>query len=175
MRFLILIFSFLTFSAAAAKTFIVGVVDMQALYKEYPGTVRAQKKFDEFARERKRDLADSAEALQELQIELSSPKSVLSAQERKNKEKEFEEATQNYQNEENRFRNELAERNQEMMKKLTTRIKEIIVEMAKKYEIDLVMDRNDLVGVKVGMDMTTVVLRAFAELKPEETDLDSTP
>ncbi len=173
MRFLILLCFFLAASAATAKDFVVGVVDMQELYKQYPGTTKAQKKFDELAQEKRQDLADLESALRDLQGVLSDPKGALSSRERKQKEKEFEEANQNYQEEKNRIQNELQERNQEMMEKLTVRIKDVIIGIAKKYQIALVLNKNDVVGVKNGVDLTTEVLRTFAELKPEATDLDS--
>lgn len=173
MRFLIPLFFFWAASAAGARDFTVATVDMRTLFKEYPGTFRAQQKFDDMAQEKKQDLADSEEALSDLQKELSAPKNTFSSKERRRKEKEFEEETQDYENEKNRIQAELDERNQEMTRLLMGRIRDVVSGIAKKEGVDLVLDSNDAVVVKGRMDLTDEVLRSFAGMKPDQTDLNS--
>ena len=173
MRFLILICLFSAVSTAMAKDFTVATVDMQVLFKQYPGTYPAQKKLDDLTLEKKQDLADSEETLGDLQKELNAPKGALSRKERKRKEEEFEEEAEDYQNEKNRIENELEERNQEMTRLLMGRIRDMVAGIAKKEGVDLVLDSNDAVANPYSLDLTGEVLRAFAQLKPETADSDT--
>jgi outer membrane protein len=172
-RLPILFFSFLALSPVAAENFKVATVDMRTLFKEYPDTSRAQKKFEDLAREKERDLDDSNEALEDIRTQLAKSKNPLSRAERRRKEKELEEAIQDYEDEKNRIQNEMDERNQEMTRILTGRIREVVARIAKKEGWDLVLDSNDAVCAKFGTDLTGEVLRAFAESKPENKDFDS--
>ncbi len=172
MRFLIFVFCLLAFSTGNANDLKVATVDMQTLFKEYPGTAQAQKKYDDFAQEKKQDLADSEEALNYLQKELSEPKSPLSRKERGRKVEELNNETRDYQDEKNHVESELEERNREMTKLLMGRIKDVVAGVAKKEGVDLVLDSNDTVFTKNGRDLTDEILRAFAELKPDQTELD---
>ncbi len=173
MRFLILVCSFLVCSTVTAKNFTVATVDMKTLFKEYPGTYPAQKKFDDLSREKKQDLDELADALSHLQTELSQPKSTFSKKERSRKEKEFAQETKDYQNEMNHVQVELDDRNQEMTQMLMSRIKDVVADIAQKKGVDLVLDSNDAVAGKYSLDLTGEVLRAFSQLKPNADDLDS--
>jgi Skp family chaperone for outer membrane proteins len=79
MRFFTLLCCFLISSAAFAKDFKAATVDLQKLFKEYPGYDAAQKKFKDLAQKKQADLQESAQDLQELQNELKSSSSVFSA------------------------------------------------------------------------------------------------
>jgi Skp family chaperone for outer membrane proteins len=170
MRSWALIFSFLAASAVSAEGLKVATVDMKTLFKEYPGSLEAQKKFEAQAREKKEDLADSQQDLADLQDELNDPKSHLSWKERERKEKEFAEDSQDYQNEAKHIQLELDDQDKEMTRILMDQIKDIVAQTAKKEDVDLVLDSNDAVNLKDGLDLTEEVLRAFANLKPEPTE-----
>jgi outer membrane protein len=172
MRFLALIFCFLAFSTGNADDLTVATVDLQTLFKEYPGTSQAQQKYNDFAQVKKQDLADSEEDLNDLQKELSEPKSPLTRKERRRKVEELNEETRDYQDEKNRIERELEERNLEMTRLLMGRIKDVVAGIAKKDGVDLILDSNDAVFAKHERDLTDEVLRAFAELKPDQTELD---
>jgi outer membrane protein len=170
MRFGVLICCFLAVSAAIAGNLKMAMVDMKTLFKEYPGTLQAQKNFEARAREKKEDLADSQQDLADLQDELNDPKSSLSRKERERKEKEFAEKSQNYQNEAKHIQLELDDQDNEMTLMLMGQIKDIVAQVAKKEDLDLVLDSDDAVDVKNGLDLTGEVLRTFANLTPEPTD-----
>jgi outer membrane protein len=172
MRFGFLICCFLAVSAVTAGNLKVATVDMKTLFKEYPGTLQAQKNFETQAREKKEDLADSQQDLADLQDELNDPKSPLSRKEREQKEKEFADASQNYQNEANHIQVELDDQDKEMTRMLMGQIKDIVAQVAKKEDVDLVLDSDDAVNIKNGLDLTEEILRAFANLTPEPTDAD---
>ncbi len=173
MNFLACMICLWAVSAAVAKDLKVATVDMRTLVKEYPGTYQARKKFDEMAEEKRQDLADSEGILSELQKELDHPPKPLSKKERKRKEKELEAQTQDYLEESRLTQDELDKRNQEMTRLLTGQIKDVIAGIAQKEGVDLVLDSNDAVLGNRGRDLTDEALRAFAGLKPDQTDLDS--
>jgi Skp family chaperone for outer membrane proteins len=87
MRFLTLICFFLVASTVMAREFTVGTVDLQQLFKDYPGTKTAQKKFNEMADKKKQDLTDAAEEIRDLEKELKDSSSVLSKSEMKKNKK----------------------------------------------------------------------------------------
>jgi outer membrane protein len=173
MRFGAFICCFLAASAVSAEGLKVATVDIKTLFKEYPGTLEAQKKFETQAREKKEDLEDSQQDLADLQDELNDPKSPLSRKERERKEGEFAKESQDYQNEEKHIQLELDDQENEMTRMLMDQIKGIVAQVAKKEDIDLVLDSDDAVHIKDGLDLTEEVLRAFANLKPEPTDSDA--
>jgi outer membrane protein len=175
MRFGVLICCFSAASAATAGNLKVATVDMKTLFKEYPGTLQAQKNFETQAREKKEDLADSQQDLADLRDELNDPKSSLSRKEREQKEKEFADESQNYQNEANHIQVELDDQDKEMTRMLMGQIKDIVAQVAKKEDVDLVLDSDDAVNIKNGLDLTEEVLRAFTNLTPEPTDSGADP
>ncbi|HTC21796.1 MAG TPA: OmpH family outer membrane protein [bacterium] len=172
MRFWVLICWLLAASAVAAGNLRVATVDMKTLFKEYPGTPEAQKKFEAQAREKKEDLEDSQQDLADLQDELNDPKSPMSRKERERKESEFAKESQDYQNEEKHIQLELDDQEKEMTRMLMDQIKHIVAQVAKNEDIDLILDSDDAVHIKDGTNLTEEILRAFANLTPEPTDAD---
>ena len=85
MRFFTLICCFFVASVVMARDFTVGIVDLQQLFKEYPGTKKAQKKFNAMADKKKQDLTDAAEELRDLEKQLKDSGSVLSKKENETK------------------------------------------------------------------------------------------
>lgn len=171
--YLILSCLLLTVSTATARNLKVATVDTQVLFKQYPGTTKAQEEFDDFAREKKQDLADSEEILKELQEELKDPKSALSPKERRLKEDEFARETKDYQDQKNMIQAELDLRNQEMTKGIMEKIKVIVTKLAKQKGFDLVLDSNEAFYSSLSEDLTPDVLRAFSKLKMDDMDTGS--
>jgi outer membrane protein len=168
MRFIILSFCFMIASAGAAKELRIGTVDLQKLFKEYPGTKKAQKKFTAMAEKKKKDLEDSAEELRDLQTELKRSGSVLSDKLRKQKETELRQKDQNLAQLENQYRTDLAMKEAEMTQSILAELKSIVAETAKENGIDLVLDSEKTVYVKEGEDLTPAVLKKY-----KKTDADT--
>jgi outer membrane protein len=167
MRFLTLLFCFLAASSVMAKDFTIGVVDLQKLFKEYPGTATAQKKFNTFADAKKQDLLDAQKVLQDLQKELSSGK--LSDKVKKEKQDEFQQQYQDLEDQKNHAQTEIANREQEMTQTLLGQIKDIVAKVADSEGVDLVLDSNNVVDVKVSVDLTADVLKKFSTSKVSST------
>ena len=94
MRYFTLLFCFLMASSAMAGGFTTATVDMQRLFKFYPGTTSAQKKFDKLTQQKKQELIDSQKTIKDLQDQLSGDK--LSAKQKKAKQEELQQQMQDY-------------------------------------------------------------------------------
>jgi len=171
MRFLTLLCCFLAASTVMAKSFVIGTVDLQRLFKEYPGTAAAQKKFNAFADGKKKDLLDSQKVLQDLQTELSSGK--LSDKVKKEKQDEFQQQYQDLEDQKNHAQTEISNREQEMTQTLLGQIKDIVAKVADSEGVDLVLDSNNIVDVKTSVDLTADVLKKFSTTKTSSTASDT--
>lgn len=167
MRSIALLCCFLIASLASAKEMRIGTVDLQKLFKEYPGTKKAQKKFTAMAEKKKKDLQDSEEELQDLQKELKRSGSVLSEKLRKQKETEYQTKAQNLAQLENQYRTDLAMKENEMTQSILEELKAIVAEVAKENGVDLVLDSEKTVYLKDGEDLTSIVLKKY-----KKTDSD---
>jgi len=163
MRSLALITCFLAVSGARAEALRVATVDMSLLFKQYPGTAEAQKQLDDWAQEKKQDLAESQEDLMNLQEELKNPPKALSRKEKRSKQEELDRESQDYMEEKQRLQDELASRNQEMTEAIAEKIRVVVAEVAQKEGFNLVLDSADTCYARSGADLTEEVLRAFSK------------
>jgi Skp family chaperone for outer membrane proteins len=160
-------------SVAMADGFTMATVDMQKLFKAYPGTPAAQKKFDAYTQKQKAELEDSQKILVKLQKELDGS-TTLSDSDKQDKLKAFQDESQNFQDEKTRIQNDLAEKEQEMTQAIVGKIKDIVDTVAQKDKVDLVLDTTDTVNTKSGLDLTDEVLAAFKNVTVDSDDSTDT-
>lgn len=172
MRYLILLLCFMVSSAVMAGDFTMATVDMQKLFKAYPGTPVAQKKFDAYTQKQKAELEDSQKILVKLQNELQA--TTLSDSDKQDKLKAFQDESQNFQDEKTRITNDLTEKEQEMTQAIVGKIKDIVATVAQKDKVDLVLDDADTVNVKSALDLTDEVLAAFKNVTVDSGDSTDT-
>jgi outer membrane protein len=163
MRFLTLLCCFFVASVVMARDFTVGTVDLQQLFKEYPGTKKDQKKFNAMADKKKQDLTDAVEELRDLEKALKDSGSVLSKSEMKKKQDEYTTKARAFQEQENQIQTDLAAKEQEMTQNLLTQIKAIVAKVAEKDGIDLVLDADKTVYAKNATDLTPDVLKNYKD------------
>jgi Skp family chaperone for outer membrane proteins len=176
MRYLILLFYFLAVSAGIAGDFSTATVDMQKLFKAYPGTLPAQNKFDELTKSRKKELLASEKILEKLKEELTGPDAAsFTTAERDAKGKEYDDERQNLADMQTRIQNELAEKEQEMTQVIVSKIKVIVATIAKKHDLNLVMDTGDTISITNGLDLTDEVLADFKNVDPDAADSTGKP
>lgn len=168
MRFLVLLLCFGFVSPVLAKEFSVATVDLQKLFKQYPETKKAEDRLAAMAELKKKDLADSAQELQDLQKELDGSGSILSAKTKARKETEFKDKAQKYQTLKDQIQTELAMKENEMSQQILKEIKDLAAAEAKQRGIDLVLDTEKTVYVRDGVDLTDDILKSFGK-----TDADS--
>lgn len=169
MRFIVLLMCFCVSAVVEAREFTVATVDMQLLFKEYPGTAPAQKKYNAFVADKKKELSDDKDTLEEMQNQLTSKKIRLSNEQKKEKLAEFQAQAQDYESEKSDIETELADKEQDMTQTLVQQIDGIVAGVAQAQGIDLVLDSNDAVGIPNGKDLTQVILEKFSSLKPSSS------
>jgi len=160
MRFITLLCFLFATSAAMAKDFTVATVDLQKLFKAYPGTAKAQKKFDALAKDKKAELSSSETILTKLQKELKDSDD-LTEKQKTAKQKQFQDEAQTYQDLKTHLQNELSTKQQEMTQTVLDEIKVIVNKVAAKDGVDMVVQSSDVVYMKTDMDLTDEVLKSF--------------
>ena len=176
MRYLILLLCFLTAPAVMAEDFTAATVDMQKLFKEYPGTLPAQNKFVALTKSRKKDLMESEKVLERLKEELTGPGAAsLTTTEREAKGKEYDDERQNLEDMQTRMQNELAQKEQEMTQAIVGKIKTMVAAIAKKHDVNLVMDTRETESLQGGLDLTDEVLASFKTINIDTIDSTDKP
>ncbi len=148
----------------------VGTVDLQKLFKEYPGTVKAQKKFNAMAKKKAADLKEAQEDLKDFATELRSSDSVLSAKQKRQKQNELDAKQNTYLQQENQIKMELAAKENEMTQSILEELKAIVASMAKDKGVDLVLDSEKIVYLNGGIDLTDAILKSYKKSDSDSSD-----
>jgi outer membrane protein len=169
MRFITLLCCFLVASVLSAKDMKVGTVDLQKLFKEYPGTKTAQKKFTAMAQRKQKDLQDAADELKDMAADMESSKSVLSTKQKRQKQTEYETKEKDLRMQDAQIRTDLATKEAEMTQSILDEIKAIVAAAAKEKGVDLVLDSEKTVYINGGVDLTDDVLKG-KDFKSSDSD-----
>jgi outer membrane protein len=161
MRWIALLFCFLTVSMVSAKDLKIGVVDMQKLFNSYPGTQKAKDKLVAWEKKKQEDLAPEKQELEDLQNDLANSSSVFSEKEKARKKKEFSDKYTAYQQETQEFEKEEVAKEGEMTQAIVGEIKDLVAALAKDKGIDLVLDLDKTVYAKDAVDLTDEVSKNF--------------
>jgi outer membrane protein len=159
MRFLSLLCCFLIASFASAKDLKIGTVDLQKLFKAYPGYKTAEKKLKALASKKQKELSEPEGELTDLQKELEGSGSVLSSKEKKKKATQYQEKLKDYTILQKQMQMELAAKQDEMVAGILDEVKGIVADVAKDKGVDLVLDAEKTVYVNGGVDLTDAVLK----------------
>lgn len=173
MRIIALLCCFLMAPLASAKDLKIATVDLARLFKDYPGTHVAQKKFSDMADKKKQDLTEQAEDLQDLKKELTTSSSVYSAKQLRQKKDDYNRKAQAFAQAENQVQQDLAAKEAEMTQEILDKIKALVAKVADDNGVDLVLDSEKTVYVKNGVDLTDPVLKAFKNVSTDKDDSDS--
>jgi outer membrane protein len=176
MRFIAFLSCFLVASLAYTADLKIGVVDLQKLFKEYPGTKKAEKKFQDVAVQKQKDLKDSEEEITGLDQDLKNSSSVMSSKQKKKKQEELKQKYQDYIQTKSKLENELRAQEAQMTADILDEIKEVAAKVAKAQGLDLVMDSEKTIYAKSSTDLTDSILKEFKKLssdtKSESGDKD---
>jgi outer membrane protein len=170
MRFIPLMCCFLVASLACAADLKIGVVDLQKLFKEYPGTKKAEKKFQDVAVQKQKDLKDSEEEITGLDQELKSSSAVMSAKKKLKKQEELKQKYQDYLQTKAKLENELRTQEAQMTADILDEIKDIAAKVAKAQGMDLVLDSEKTVYAKNSTDLTDSIVKEFKKMPTEAAD-----
>ncbi len=162
MRFLSLFLAaFLAAGLALAGDIKIATVDLQKLFKDYPGTQKAEDKLKDIEKKKIKELAPMEDELKDLQNELQNNSSVLSKKEKQEKKELFGLKMDEYTKAKSQVQLDLQTKESDMTQTVLGEIKGIIAGVAKDKGFDLVLDSEKTAYVKGGTDITDEVEKQF--------------
>lgn len=139
----------------------IGFVNSERVLREAPPAVRAQKKLEKEFEKRDQDLQKLAKQLQGMQENLEKNGVTMSDGERKNKERDFNEATREFQRRQREFREDLSQRRNEELATVLERANKAIREIAETEKYDAIL--QDAIFISPRVDLTEKVIKALAD------------
>jgi outer membrane protein len=139
----------------------IGFVNSERVLREAPPAVKAQKKLEKEFEKRDQDLQKLAKQLQGMQENLEKNGVTMSDGERKNKERDFNEATREFQRRQREFREDLNQRRNEELATVLERANKAIREIAETEKFDAIL--QDAIYISPRVDLTEKVIKALAD------------
>jgi outer membrane protein len=149
--------------ALASDQLKVGYVNTQRIFRDAPAAVKAAKKIEQEFSKRDQDLQRIAKQLQSLQENLEKNSLTLSEAERRNKEKELNELSRDFQRKQREFREDLNLRQNEENAAIIEKANRAIKQLAESEKFDLIL--QDVVWVSPRLDVTDKVIKSLSESK----------
>ena len=149
--------------SAFATELKVGYVNTQRLFRDAPVAIKAQKKLDAEFSKRDQDLQKLGKQLQAAQENLEKNSLTMSETDRRNKEREVNELTRDFQRKQREFREDLNLRQNEEMAAVLDRGNKAIKAIAEAEKFDLIL--QDAVYVSPRLDITEKVIKALSDSK----------
>lgn len=150
-------------SLASAADFKVGYVDIQRVFRQAPSAVKAAKAIESEFSARNQELEKTAKRLQAMQESLEKNALTLSESERRNKEREFADATRDFQRKQREFREDLSLRQNEAQAAIIDRANKAVRAIAEGEKFDLIL--QDAVWINPNLDITDKVIKALSDGK----------
>jgi outer membrane protein len=155
MRFISLFLAaFLVAGLALAGDIKIATVDLQKLFKDYPGTQKAEDQLKEIEKKKIKELTPMEDELKDLQNELQNNSSVLSKKDKQEKKELFGVKMDEYTKAKSQVASDLQTKENDMTQGVLVEIKGIIAGVAKDKGFDLVLDSEKTAYVKGGTDLT---------------------
>jgi len=148
---------------AFAADFKVGYVDIQRVFRQAPSAVKAAKDIENEFSARDQELQRTAKRLQTMQENLEKNLLTLSESERRNKEREFADATRDFQRKQREFREDLSLRQNEAQASIIDRANKAVRVIAEAEKFDLII--QEAVWINPGLDITDKVIKALSDGK----------
>jgi outer membrane protein len=138
----------------------IGYVDTQRIFRDAPVAVKAQKKIEaEFSR-REQELQSMAKQLQSLQDALERNSVTMSDADRRNKERELNDLSREFQRKQREFREDLNLRQNEEHAAIIEKANQAIIRLAESEKFDLIV--QDVVWASPKLDITEKIIKALA-------------
>lgn len=164
MKQLAVVLSFVLIPLAAyAEVGNIGYVDMRKVLTENKSGQRVKADLEKEVKTRKDALAKEEGKLKALQEAYEKDKLLLSENQRKEKQKDFQRKLEAYQKTAAQAQRELSQKEAEYTKKAVPEIRAIIRELAKEEKLVLVFEKNDVPALYAadGPDLTDKVLTRY--------------
>jgi outer membrane protein len=147
--------------ASTATELKVGYVNTQRLFRDAPMAIKAQKKLDGEFSKRDQELQKQAKQIQGVQESLEKNSLTMSESDRRQKERELNDLSRDFQRKQREFREDLNLRQNEEMAAVLERANKVIKQIAEAEKFDLIL--QDAVFVSQRLDITEKVIKALAD------------
>ena len=167
-RFILITLTLAIFAAGSvgAEEYRIAFVNATKVFEESPQYKTARERLQtEFSR-REKDLLASQKQLKQLEEKLQRDGSVMSESEVKRLERDILSRSRKLKNAQTEFREDLNLRQNEEFKKLRQQVREVIQEVGKSEEIDLIVS-DGVVYFSKKIDISDKVLAKLRERKAE--------
>lgn len=139
----------------------VGYVSTQRVFRDAPMAVKAQKKLDSEFSKRDQDLQKQAKLIQSIQEDLEKNALTMSESDRRQRERELNDQSRDFQRKQREFREDLNLRQNEEMAAVLERANIAIKRIAEAEKYDLIL--QDAVYISPRLDITEKVIKALAD------------
>ncbi|MDK9725291.1 MAG: OmpH family outer membrane protein [Sterolibacteriaceae bacterium MAG5] len=152
---------FLGLAMSAQAEVRIGFVNAQRVINDSPQAVKAKKKLEKEFEKRDQDLSRLAKQLQTMQEGLEKNAPTMAETERRNKEREFNELSRDFQRKQREFREDLNLRQNEEMAAIYERVNKIIKQVAEAEKFDLIV--QEVVYASPKIDITEKVIKSLGD------------
>lgn len=160
---LVALMAALPVAQAVAAEMKIGYVNTQRIFRDAPAAQKAAKKIEsEFSR-RDQDMQRMAKQLQSLQEGLEKNGMTMSENDRRNKERELNDLSRDFQRKQREFREDLNLRQNEENAAIIEKANKAIKQIAESEKFDLIV--QDVVWVSPKLDITDKVIKSLSEGK----------
>nr|WP_319240377.1 OmpH family outer membrane protein [uncultured Propionivibrio sp.] len=149
--------------ASASDALKVGYVNTQRIFRDAPTAVKAAKKIEAEFSKRDQDLQRIAKQLQSMQETLEKNAVTMSETERRNKERELNDLSRDFQRKQREFREDLNLRQNEENAAIIEKANKAIKQIAETEKYDLIV--QDVVWVSPKLDITDKIIKALSDGK----------
>ena len=147
--------------ASASESIKVGYVNTQRIFRDAPTAVKAAKKIEAEFSKRDQDLQRIAKQLQSMQENLEKNAVTMSETERRNKERDLNDLSRDFQRKQREFREDLNLRQNEENAAIIEKANKAIKQIAEAEKYDLIV--QDVVWVSPRLDITEKIIKALSE------------
>lgn len=148
---------------AVASEMKIGYVNTQRIFRDAPAAQKAAKKIESEFSKRDQDLQRMAKQLQSLQENLEKNAVTMSESDRRNKERELNDLSRDFQRKQREFREDLNLRQNEENAAIIEKANKAIKAIAEAEKFDLIL--QDVVWVSPKLDITDKVIKSLSEGK----------
>lgn len=153
----------LPIAQAVAAEMKIGYVNTQRIFRDAPAAQKAAKKIEAEFSKRDQELQRMAKQLQSTQESLEKNSVTMAEGERRNKERELNDLSRDFQRKQREFREDLNLRQNEENAAIIEKANKAIKQIAEADKYDLIV--QDVVWVNPKLDITEKVIKSLSEGK----------
>ncbi len=146
-------------SLAQVEAGKIGYVNLDRILRDAAPAQRAQKKLEAEFSKREQDLAKAADSLKHMQEALEKNAMTMSESDRRNRDREFQEATRDFQRKQREIREDFNQRRNEELAGILERANRAVRQIAEAEKYDLIF--QEAVYANPRIDITDKVIRAL--------------